>query len=282
MAAAQNATLDERATLIALLRREDVSWTQLARDVFVSKSAAAWADQRGLRQGELFDDSWQPQVECARQDLAAWEKDGIAISTVVDPNFPTWVMDATAPPPVLFWKGNWPVTGPEGVAVVGSREATAESREAAIHLAQGLVRRGVTVVSGLAKGIDTAALQSAIDSGGRTVAVIGTGISRSYPEENRALQERISREHLLISQFWPEAKATQATFPQRNDLMAAWSRATVVVQASERSGARIQVRVALKQGREVYFWEGMSSQSWAVELVQQGRARFISDAVEIG
>ncbi len=104
---------------------------------------------------------------------------------------------------------------------------------------------GITVISGLAAGIDTAAHVAALDAGGRTVAVLGTGINRVYPAANRELQERIACEGLVLSQFWPDAAATKKSFPLRNATMSGYGRVTIVGEAGETSGARIQARVCV-------------------------------------
>ncbi|MFI1192506.1 DNA-processing protein DprA [Micromonospora sp. NPDC020750] len=130
-------------------------------------------------------------------------------------------------------------------------------------VATSLAVRGVTVVSGLAKGIDTAAHQAALAAGGRTVAVIGTGIRRHYPAVNRALQEHIAEVGLVISQFWPDAAPTKQSFPMRNAVMSGYAAATVVVEAGERSGARIQARLALQHGRPVVLTSQVMRHDWA-------------------
>src|SRR5204862_5457985 len=131
-------------------------------------------------------------------------------------------------PPFLMWRGSSSERDARGVAIVGTRKATPQGRERAEELAAGLARRGVTVVSGLAAGIDTAAHLGALDAGGRTVAVIGTGLGRAYPAENRALQDEVARRGMVLSQFWPDAPAGQHTFPMRNATMSGYGLATVV------------------------------------------------------
>ncbi len=124
------------------------------------------------------------------------------------------------------------------------------------------------MVSGLAAGIDTAALRAALEARGRAVAVIGTGLRRSYPRENAGLQERIAREGLVISQFMPDAPPAKFMFPMRNAVMSGYSAATVVVEAPYRSGARMQARLALEHGRQVFLLESLLVNDWA-----QGYAR---------
>ncbi|WP_326599208.1 DNA-processing protein DprA [Streptomyces sp. NBC_01803] len=129
------------------------------------------------------------------------------------------------------------VEGDLRVAVVGTRNPTPEGVARACAIASGLAERGVTVVSGLAVGIDTAAHGTALAVGGRTVAVIGTGLRRAYPAQNVRLQQEISERGLVLSQFWPDAPPSKSTFPMRNAVMSGHSLATVVVQAAYRSGS---------------------------------------------
>jgi DNA processing protein len=153
------------------------------------------------------------------------------------------------------------------MSVVGSRNASPRGLFAARAIAAGLVERGITVVSGLAKGIDAAASTAALKARGRAVAVIGTGITRYYPAENRALQDRVAAEGLVISQFWPDAGPTKHGFPMRNTVMSGYGRATIVVEAGEQSGARIQARRAIAHGRPVILTDRvMQANKWAREL----------------
>jgi DNA processing protein len=138
----------------------------------------------------------------------------------------------------------------------------------AADIARALVARKMTVVSGLARGIDTAAHRAALDAGGRTVAVIGTGIGRAYPAENHALQDEIASRGLVLSQFWPDASPDKRSFPMRNATMSGYGLATVVVEAGEKSGARIQARVAVEHGRQVILTDRVVARNtWARELL---------------
>jgi DNA processing protein len=136
----------------------------------------------------------------------------------------------------------------------------------------------MTVASGLARGIDTAAHHAALDAGGRTVAVIGTGISRAYPAENRALQEEIAARGLVLSQFWPDASPSKQSFPMRNVTMSGYGLATVVVEAGEQSGARIQARVAVEHGRQVILTDQVVARNaWAQALLGRPGVHLASD-----
>jgi DNA processing protein len=134
------------------------------------------------------------------------------------------------------------------------------------------------VVSGLAAGIDTAALSAALSAGGRAVAVIGTGLRRSYPKEN---QQRIGEAGLVISQFLPDAPPTKTTFPMRNAVMSGYSAATVVVEAPNRSGARMQARLALEHGRQVFLLDTLLVNDWARDYAERPNTVVVRDVSDV-
>ncbi|MBB5821673.1 DNA protecting protein DprA [Streptosporangium becharense] len=136
-------------------------------------------------------------------------------------------------------------------------------------MARELALHKVTVVSGLAKGIDTAAHRAALEAGGRTAAVIGTGINRFYPGENRTLQQWIAHEGAVISQFWPDAPPVKQSFPMRNAVMSGYAAAPVVVEAPWKSGARIQARLALEHGRSVVMPDQLLEHDWTREYAEK-------------
>jgi DNA processing protein len=153
----------------------------------------------------------------------------------------------------LFYSGDIGLASRPCVSIVGTREATPDGRARASRLSCELVRGGVVIVSGLAKGIDTAAHRSAIENGGRTIAVIGTPLSKATPSENAPLQQMIWREHLLISPF-PEGRPVYRTnFPQRNRVMAALSDATVIIEATDTSGTLHQAAECQRLGRWLFI-----------------------------
>ncbi len=159
------------------------------------------------------------------------------------------------------------------IAVVGSRQATSEGLDNAARVARTLVNLGTTVVSGLAAGIDTAAHRSAIEAGGRTFAVVGTGLDRAYPAKNRALQDHLAKRFAVVSQFAPASPVTRANFPQRNRTMALLSDALVIVEAAERSGTINQAWEALRIGRAVLLLEPVAENpalAWTHELLSYG------------
>ncbi len=139
------------------------------------------------------------------------------------------------------------------VAIVGTREVSAEGRARSRKLARWLVGAGVVVMSGLARGVDTEAIEAALEAKGNVAAVIGTPVDRAYPAENTALQERIYREHMLISQFAPGKRVYQSNFPERNKLMAALSDATAIIEAGDTSGTLHQASECVRLGRWLFI-----------------------------
>lgn len=169
------------------------------------------------------------------------------------------------------------------VSIVGSRKATREGLNRASRLARLLVGRGIVVVSGLAEGVDTAAHTSAIDAGGRTVAVLGTPLDNFFPAANRPLQERIMREHLAVSQFAPGLSPGRKAFPMRNRTMALLSDATVIAEAGESSGTLHQGWEALRLGRPLFLMESLASRgdlTWTKEMIGYGAEVLSEDTLE--
>jgi DNA processing protein len=201
--------------------------------------------------------------------IADWDRQGIRLITEHDPAYPRNLKAAADHPALIFVAGRLRSEDARSVAVIGSRQATAVGQALAREIAGHLVGGGYTVNSGLAAGIDSAAHTEALACSGRTVAVIGTGLLHYYPAANRRLQERIARECAVVSQFWPDGQPAAENFPRRNAVMSALSLATVIVEASVRSGARIQARLSLRQGRPVLLAEPLLAQPWARELAQR-------------
>lgn len=165
------------------------------------------------------------------------------------------------------------------VAVVGSRKASDLGLKRAAKVTKLLVDHGIIVVSGLAEGIDTAAHETALKTGGRTVAVLGTPLEKVFPAKNRALQERLAREHLVVSQFAPASALGKRAFPMRNRTMALLSDATVIIEAAERSGTINQGWEALRLGRTLCILESLvaAGHEWCESMVEHG-ALVLSDA----
>ncbi len=169
------------------------------------------------------------------------------------------------------------------VSVVGSRRVSDYGRRLAGILAENLVSHEAVVVSGLAQGVDTEAHVAALKAGGRTIAVLGTPLSESFPKENRALQERIMREHLAVSQFPPGSATGRGNFPMRNRTMALISDATVIVEAGESSGTIHQGWEALRLGRPLFICEPLVSEArfgWVHEMIEYGAEALSVDTID--
>jgi DNA processing protein len=260
--------LTERGALLALLRLPGQSWAAVADEVESAGSALGVLRQGSAGQMPLFAEdvdsgSLAEAAEAAEAEIAEWEREGMRFLGILDQEYPAQLLTVHQRPPFLLIRGHLDPADARSVAVVGTRQASEHGLRLAGDLARDLAEAGVPVVSGLAAGIDTAALLGALWAGGRAVAVIGTGLRRSYPPKNAELQERITREGLLISQFLPDAPPTKSSFPMRNAVMSGYTAATVVVEAPYRSGARMQARLALEHGRQVFLLESVMESDWA-------------------
>lgn len=183
-------------------------------------------------------------------------KAGAKVITLADPEYPRLLREVEGAPAVLYVKGELREADDLAVAVVGTRSPTAYGRHAARLLATELAGYSVTVVSGLALGIDTEAHRAALAAGGRTVAVLGSGIDRIYPPENRGLAERIAEQGALVTDYPLGTRPDAFNFPNRNRIISGLSLGTVVVEAGDRSGALITAAFALEQGRDVFAVPG--------------------------
>jgi DNA processing protein len=200
-----------------------------------------------------------------------------------DPAFPQLLREIGNPPSCLWTRGDLSLFTPVAIAVVGARAATRDGAEIAYQIAADLTRAGIVVVSGLARGVDAAAHSGALDAGGKTIAVLGTGIDRVYPAENKTLHERIATGGLLITEFAPGAAPELFHFPQRNRIISGLSRAVVVVEAREKSGSLITARLAGDQGRDVMVVPGptRSGQNRGGHALLRDGAKLVESAVDI-
>ncbi len=201
-----------------------------------------------------------------------------------DEGYPERLGHLVDPPPVLFARGRLELLGRPSVTIVGSRRSTAYGRRSAEALAAQMALRRITVVSGLALGIDGASHRGALEVGGDTIAVLGSGIDLIQPASHRRLGERIAREGLLLSEFLPGEPARAHHFPRRNRILAALSSAVVVVEAAEKSGALITVEHALDLGRDVYAVPGAldAPQSRGCNVLIRQGAQVITSPEEFG
>ena len=211
---------------------------------------------------------------------AGIDRFGVRINHASD--YPARLRDAQCPVELLYYQGEWELSESPSVAVVGSRKASPDGLKRAARIARELVKNKITVVSGLAKGIDTAALTAALEEGGRVIGVIGTPLGSYYPPENKELQDHIADKHLLISQVpvirYSRQKIGQNRlfFPERNATMSAMTKATIIVEAGEKSGTLIQARAAIHQGRKLFILNSCfdnTSISWPDRYEAKGAIR---------
>lgn len=212
-------------------------------------------------------------VESAASEVRRWDRHRLDYRSLLSPEYPVALRAIFNKPPLLFVEGEWlEDVDSRSVAVVGTRSASDGGLKRARRLATELVEAGFTVVSGMAEGVDTAAHTAALEAGGRTAAVMGTGINQRYPTSNTALSYAIlDSGGALVSQFFPEQGPRRWTFPQRNVTMSGMTLASVVVEASSTSGAKMQARVALQHGRTVFLLQSLvDSHEWARKYVEEG------------
>ncbi|MGA2282754.1 MAG: DNA-processing protein DprA [Candidatus Dormibacteria bacterium] len=197
--------------------------------------------------------------------------------TPLDPAYPVNLRALPHPPP-LFCQGTLRPDDTRGVAVVGTRAPTPEGLRRTRQLAERLARGGMTVVSGLARGIDTAAHEACLDAGGRSIAVLGCGLGHVYPPENAVLADRIAAHGALLSQLPRHQPASSGALRRRNGVIAGIARLIVVMEAGPTSGARIAARLALAGGRPVLFPAGLvAEQEWARSLLQRPGVHVVGD-----
>jgi DNA processing protein len=187
----------------------------------------------------------------ARAELASAARCGASVCVMGGKNYPEQLLELHAPPPVLFSIGDLRMLEPPLVAVVGTRSVTAYGARVVGTLASHLATAGACVVSGLARGIDAMAHRAALDAGGRTIAVLGSGIDRCFPATNHSLYRAIAARGLLLSEFWCGRQPAKGSFPRRNRIIAALARATLVIEAGDKSGALITASHALEIHRDI-------------------------------
>jgi DNA processing protein len=217
------------------------------------------------------------------EDLAWCRENRIELMPFTAPDFPAQLLALPDAPALLLLKGRRELLSEPQIAVVGSRAPTAAGRRIACELAAQLSAAGLTITSGLARGIDTAAHEGALAAGGGTIAVCGTGLDICYPPENQVLRDRIACNGLLISEFPRGAPPARNHFPRRNRIISGLARGTLVVEAAAGSGSLITARKALDQGREVFAVPGSPLNPLAagcLELLTEG-AHLVRDARDV-
>jgi DNA processing protein len=294
----------EGYSLTTLLRHEYAPWLALTRvkglgAVSFKKLAARFADPakifsaspaeleqvEGLHSdaidGLVNFSNWAEVEDEIRRIGAA----GVTIVPFSDPNYPARLRMIADPPPLLYIKGQLRAEDEKAVAIVGSRSASEYGRRVARDLARGLSALGFTVVSGMARGIDGVAHEAALNSGGRTIAVLGSGVDRAYPPEHDRLYQRIMENGAVISELPIGTRPAAFNFPARNRLISGLSLGVVVVEATEKSGSLITAALAVEQGREVFAVPGevgSSRSRGAHRLIRQGAklVETVNDIIE--
>lgn len=188
--------------------------------------------------------------------IANIARNAIRVLTWDDAEYPAHLKEIEQPPPVLYLRGEITPEDRWAVAIVGTRSVTSYGRQVAEELAATLAHNGITVVSGLARGVDAIAHQAALKAGGRTLAVLGSGVDKIYPPEHRSLAEKIVAQGAILSDYPPGTPPESANFPPRNRIISGLSLAIVVVEAGDTSGALITAEFAAEQGREVFAVPG--------------------------
>jgi DNA processing protein len=275
----------ENAALVALLktRPEKLTWRKLTDRILDNGSAIdVWHSFHP--ESLLPSDDDTAALEESAAALSRWEREGLTFLSALDSHFPRQLQHMAKCPPFLFARGELRDDDP-AVAVVGSRNVSPRGLALAEQVAESFVAEGFTITSGLAAGVDAAAHKAALRAGGRTVAVIATGLNNSYPAVNRDLQVAIAERGLVLSQFWPDAPPQKANFLQRNALIAAYSLAAVVIEAGENSGARNLARHAVEQGRPLILTDlVIAANEWARQMLSVAgvhRAAGPADVVEV-
>ncbi len=255
----------------ALWAREGTSFKSLA-EMFRSAPGAMPSDLVGAGEARRYG-----QLALAAIKAARITRFGIRVHGAGE--YPAPLRDAQYPVELLHFQGNWDLASSPAIAIIGTRQPTADGISRAKALAQACVGAGFTVVSGLARGIDTTAHRAAIEAGGRTIAVLGTPITACYPKENLVLQWQIAQDFLLISQVPIVKHARQGWqrnrqfFRERNVTMSALTSATVIVEAGNTSGALIQARHALLQRRKLFLLDSCVRNpelSWPAPMLERG------------
>jgi DNA processing protein len=275
----------ETAALVALLRAGGRAWTNyvLAARLQASEGVSALA----ILERELGLLSYEA-LEQAQQDIERWRLRGFQVLPFSDPGYPENLRVVENRPPLLFVAGSLTPADRRGVSVIGTREPTEIGRALAADTARALATSGFPVVSGLAGGIDAVAHRAVLGLGrserarsARTLAVLGTGLDHVYPPEHAELQAEVAAQGALISQFWPDAGPTRDSFPARNAVMSGLTLGSVIVEAGEHSGTRIQARHALGQGRVVVLMPPTLHCQWAAELAERPGVVVAEDAADV-
>jgi DNA processing protein len=275
--------MTDRDAYIALNLAEGVGPITVGRLVGFAGSAAAvfGCSASDLRRVQRVGEKLAAGVlsvtpEDVAAELALAAEAGAEVVTPADSGYPEPLRDLPTPPSALYIRGQWRPCDARGAAVVGTRRPTQYGLNITRKLGFALGRAGVTVVSGLARGIDTVAHQGALSAGGRTVGVLGCGLCHMYPSENSELANEMVEHGAVISELPMRRKPDKTTFPMRNRIVSGLTRGVVVIEAGRRSGAIITAEAAMEQGRSVYALPGRID-----SFASQGTNRLLRDGAHV-
>jgi DNA processing protein len=272
----------ERAAVLALMTKRAMPWNRLAGAIEDEGSALGLLEQLEEPCDQLFSlGDRTVSLDQMEGYLHELKVEGISAITVLDQAYPINLRMVHDRPPVLFVRGDLQARDERSVAVVGTRRATDRGLDRTRAMVEALLEAEYVIVSGLAAGIDAAAHRAALDAGERTVAVIGTGLRHAFPAANAGLQDQIARDAAVISQFWPGQEPRRWTFPQRNAVMSGFARATVVIEASDTSGARMQARLASEHGRPVFLLRSLLENEWAQQAAARPGTYVVDEGCEV-
>ena len=260
-------------TLQAAFGTMEAAWHATVDDL-----RAAGLDPRVVAQVR----SRRPRIDPDDEMATLWRQ-GIGALPWTSPHYPDLLKAIADPPPVLFHRGDFRPEDRRAVAVVGTRRATSYGRDACAALVAELAANGVTIVSGMARGIDGIAHRTALEAGGRTVGVMASGLDMVYPPEHRGLARRVAATGVLVSEHPPGGRPSSQTFPRRNRILSGLSLGVLVVEAPHASGAMWTVHWALEQGREVFAVPGsiFSPASQGVNRLVQDGAKLVLSPVDV-
>ncbi|TES94275.1 MAG: DNA-protecting protein DprA [Candidatus Cloacimonadota bacterium] len=227
------------------------------------------------------------QIKNTNKDITDYKKRlqdyDVDVLTILDQNYPNVLREIGNPPPILYLRGSFKKEDRLAISIVGSRTASYYGKKIARKFSRSLVNMGFTIVSGMARGIDTAAHQATIEGGGRTIAFLGSGIDVVYPKENKPLLQRIIKNGAVVSEFPLGTEPVAINFPQRNRLISGMSLGIVVIEATLKSGTFTTVKWALEQGKEIFAVPGdiLSRTSMGTNKLIQRGAKLIVDTEDI-
>ena len=282
--------MDDIKYWIALSRVSLLGTVRIRRlETYFGDLRNAWEASPGALKAAGIEDGPAREILAARDTIcpeaeqAKLEQASVRPINWNHPDYPWRLKEIPDPPPVLYVKGMLQPEDERAVAVVGTRGPTAYGREAAGVLAADLARNGITIVSGLARGIDGIAHRAALDNGGRTIAVVANGLDIVYPSEHAGLSRRAEEQGAVVSEYPLGVRPNPRSFPRRNRLISGLSLGTLVIEASETSGATWTVQHALEQDREVFCVPGSifsPASRFTNKMIQQG-AKLVSSYQDV-